>query len=333
MTHKFHISGTHCASCKILIEDILSKDNLVESAKIRLKEEILEVNVKGDMQEEELAARFNSELKTHGYTVSTEKQLPLKKETGELYKAVPLGIGVLVLFFMLQKSGILYMGLGSAVSPATAFVVGLVASVSSCLAIVGGLVLSLSAKISGDGADKKAFALFHLARILSFGILGGALGALGGAIGVSFTFSAILGVIASAVMIFLGLNLTGIVSKSRISLPPGLFGFFRKVEHETWTPVLVGLGTFFLPCGFTQSMQVAALSSGSFLSGSILMLSFALGTLPMLAALSFGAASFAHSKHASLFLRSAGVVVLGLGLFSLMAGLVGLGIISPIWNI
>ncbi len=29
-------------------------------------------------------------------------------------------------------------------------------------------------------------------------------------------------------------------------------------------PIIVGVGTFFLPCGFTQSMQIAALSSGSF---------------------------------------------------------------------
>jgi hypothetical protein len=53
----------------------------------------------------------------------------------------------------------------------------------------------------------------------------------------------------------------------------------------------------------------------------------------MLALLSFGSASFAHSRHAPLFFKSAGVVVIGLGLFALLAGLAGLGIIEPLFNI
>lgn len=73
-----------------------------------------------------------------------------------------------------------------------------------------------------------------------------------------------------------------------------IFAFFRRIEHKTFTPLIVGFATFFLPCGFTQSMQVAALSSGSFASGLAIMLAFALGTLPMLALLSFGSASFAR---------------------------------------
>ena len=121
--------------------------------------------------------------------------------------------------------------------------------------------------------------------------------------------------------------------KSKLTLPSNLFAYFRKVEHATIAPILIGIGTFFLPCGFTQSMQVAALSSGSFISGMGLMLAFALGTLPMLALLSFSSVSFAHSKHAPLFFKSAGVVVIGLGIFALLAGLAGVGIISPLFNI
>ncbi len=117
------------------------------------------------------------------------------------------------------------------------------------------------------------------------------------------------------------------------TLPAGLFNFFRKIEHKTLTPLIIGFATFFLPCGFTQSMQVVALSSGSFVSGMLIMLAFALGTLPVLALLSFGSASFAHSRYAPLFFKSAGVVVIGLGLFALLSGLAGLGIIPPLFNI
>lgn len=80
-------------------------------------------------------------------------------------------------------------------------------------------------------------------------------------------------------------------------------------------------------------MQVSALGSGSFVSGLFIMLAFALGTLPMLVLLSFGSASFAHGKYAPLFFKSAGIVVIGLGLFALLAGLAGLGIINPLFSI
>jgi sulfite exporter TauE/SafE len=134
-------------------------------------------------------------------------------------------------------------------------------------------------------------------------------------------------------MIVLGLNLVGVFEKNIIALPSGVFNFFRKVEHKTIAPFLVGVGTFFLPCGFTQAMQVVALSSGSFFSGFLIMTTFALGTLPMLALLSFGSASFSQSKHAPLFFKSAGILVIGLGAFALLAGLAGLGVIDPLFNI
>jgi sulfite exporter TauE/SafE len=195
-------------------------------------------------------------------------------------------------------------------------------------------VLSLSATVSKDDvSDVKPMMLFHGGRLISFAVLGGVLGAIGSAIGISFTLTTILGILASTVMILLGLNLVGIFEKHIIALPSGVFNFFRKVEHKTMAPFLVGVGTFFLPCGFTQSMQIAALSSGSFTSGLSLMLAFGIGTLPMLALLSFGSASFAQSKHAPLFFKSAGILVIGLGTFAFLSGLAGLGIINPLFNI
>ena len=212
--------------------------------------------------------------------------------------------------------------------------IGLIASVSSCLAVVGGLVLSLSAKIAEDDSNnRKPFYLFHAGRLVSFAVLGGVLGLVGESLGINYTFSSILGIIASIIMVVLGLNLVGIFKKNKLTLPSGVFKFFRKVEHQTFAPLLLGVGTFFLPCGFTQSMQFAALSSGSFTSGMLIMLSFALGTLPVLALLSFGSASFAHSKHAPLFFKTAGVVVIGFGLFALLGAITALGIISPLFNI
>lgn len=332
--YTLHVSGTHCASCKILIEDVLSGEEGVKNVQVNLKKETVEIETGSTKSAEELATFLTSKIKGNGYTLSVEKQTEEKESDGIIWKAIPAGLIFLILFFLLQKSGILNIGIGSQTTPITSFIIGLIASVSSCLAIVGGLVLSLSAKVSQDEvSDTKTFLLFHGGRLVSFAVLGGVLGVIGNAIGINFTLTAILGIIASLVMLFLGLNLVGVFTNNKITLPSGIFNFFRKIEHKTLAPLLVGFGTFFLPCGFTQSMQVAALGSGSFVSGSLIMFTFALGTLPMLLLLSFGSASFAHGKYAPLFFKSAGVVVIGLGLFSLLAGLAGLGIINPLFSI
>lgn len=330
----FHVSGTHCNSCKILIEDILNEQIGIERAQVNLKQETVSFETNLDDSQHKLAEVLTEKVRHNGYSFSVAKNVKEKKNNGIIWQALPIGLVFLALFFILQKSGILNFGIGGTATPVTSFVIGLVASVSSCLAVVGGLVLSLSATVSQDNvSDTKPMFLFHSGRLVSFALLGGVLGAIGSAIGISFMLGAILGLITSVIMIVLGLNLVGVFEKSTFTLPPGIFNFFRKIEHQTFAPPLVGVGTFFLPCGFTQSMQIAALSSGSFVSGMLIMLAFALGTLPMLALLSFGSASFAHSKHASLFFKSAGIVVIGLGVFALLAGLAGLGIINPLFNV
>jgi sulfite exporter TauE/SafE/copper chaperone CopZ len=333
-TYTFHVTGTHCASCKIFIEDALNEQSFIRNASVDLKRETVQIETDSDQDLETLTQILTEKIKSNGYKLSVEKSTKEKQGNDVIWKAIPIGLAFIILFFLLQKSGILNLGIGGQATPVTSFIIGLIASVSSCLAIVGGLVLSLSAKVSQDNvSDTKTFLLFHSGRLVSFAFLGGVLGAVGSAININFTLTAILGILASVVMLLLGLNLVGVFAKNKVALPSGIFNFFRKIEHKTLTPFIIGFGTFFLPCGFTQSMQVAALGSGSFMSGLLIMFAFSLGTLPMLVLLSFGSASFAHGKHAPLFFKSAGVVVIGLGLFALLAGLAGLGIINPLFNI
>ncbi len=333
--YTFHIAGTHCASCKILVEDAVQAHSFIKNPTVDITHETLSFETDSKKNPQELASFITNTIQKDGYSISVEKKIITEESDDTLYKAIPIGLAFLLAFFVLQKSGILNIGIGeNSTTPLTSFFIGLIASVSSCLAVVGGLVLSLSAKTAQNTKnDKKIFMLFHIGRLVSFGILGGVLGAIGNAIGINFTFTALLGILASVVMMMLGLQLLGFFKKNKITLPSGIFNFFRKMEHETFTPLFLGFGTFFLPCGFTQSLQISALASGSFLSGFFIMFAFALGTFPMLALLSFGSSSFAHSPSAPLFFKSAGIGVLGLGIFSLLAGLSALGIIHPFLNL
>lgn len=333
-TITLHVSGTHCPSCKIFIEDVLNEQFGINNAQVNLKEEVVTFETDLDDSQHRIAEILTETIQHNGYALSVDKRVGEKADRAVIWQALPIGLAFLTLFFLVQKSGLLNFGLGGATTPVTSLLIGLIASVSSCLAVVGGLVLSLSATVSQDSvSDKKPMLLFHGGRLVGFAVLGGLLGAVGGVLGVSFTFSAILGVLASTVMILLGLNLVGVFKRNRMALPGNVFRFFRRLEHKTMAPFVLGAGTFFLPCGFTQAMQVAALSSGSFWSGLLIMTSFALGTLPVLALLSFGSASFGQSKHAPLFFKSAGVVVIGLGAFALLGGLAGLGVIEPLFNL
>ena len=102
--------------------------------------------------------------------------------------------------------------------------------------------------------------------------------------------------------------------------------------NHSLTPLLVGVVTFFLPCGFTQSMQIYTLSTGSFMKGGLTMLSFALGTLPILALISFSSFSIQKSTKSGIFFKSAGLIVIMFAIFNLINSLVAAGYIPPLFS-
>ena len=329
------VQGTHCSSCKILIEDILMEHEEISGVKVDLHKQMVEIEANNIESPNDLVGLLNPFLSVHKYTLSIENKNN-ERDFKSLSVALPIGMGVLFLFFMLQKSGIINFGFEGDLTPWTALFIGVIASISTCLAVVGGLILSLSAKVSQDVPTFRPFALFHTGRLIGFALLGGLLGLLGNAISINHTITTILGLLAALVMVILGANLVGLfqfTKKLQVTLPSGLFQQMSKIERGFWAPFITGLATFFLPCGFTQSMQIASLASGSWLQGTIIMLMFSLGTLPMLLLISFSSYKFAHSRFAALFYQSAGIVVIGLGLFALLGGLAGLGIIKPLFNI
>jgi len=333
--HTLYVSGTHCASCKIIIEDVIGEQPGVHSVTVNLIEQTL--YVEGDIADapQELIEAWKSLLEPHNYSLSHEKEIKKQDYKSVIY-ALPLGLLILGIFFMLQRGGLVNFGFEGGLTPWTALLVGLIASLSTCLAVVGGLVLSISAKVSQDVSTSRPFVFFHLGRLLSFMILGGILGVAGSAISINNTVSAGLGLFSAFIMIILGFNLLDIfrgTKRFQFTMPRKIFDKITRIENGFFAPFILGAGTFFLPCGFTQAMQIAALSSGSFWLGSMIMTMFAFGTLPVLSLLSFGSFKFANSRYSQLFYKTSGIVVLGLGVFAFLAGLAGLGVIPPLFNI
>jgi len=91
---------------------------------------------------------------------------------------------------------------------------------------------------------------------------------------------------------------------------------------------LLGGLTFFLPCGFTQAMQLYAISSGSVLTGALTMGVFALGTAPGLLGIG-GLTSVIKGAFAKPFFKFVGLMVIGLSLFNISNGMNLTGLSLP----
>jgi len=214
---------------------------------------------------------------------------------------------------------------------------GLAAGVSTCMAMVGGIVLAMSAsaaagRSTADGAVVRASPwrinlAFQAGRIGGFGLLGAALGALGGRTAMPQQAVVAVMIVVAVAMLLVGLRLT--------ELSPRLAGWSPTIPavisdrlgltgdvpaRRTAGAAFAGSATFFLPCGFTQAVQLYAFSTGSPVAAGAIMATFALGTAPALLALA-GAPTMTRGRRRVPILRALGVVVVGFAVINSMSAL------------
>ncbi|MEI6462038.1 MAG: sulfite exporter TauE/SafE family protein [bacterium] len=333
---EFQVEGMHCSACELLIEKQLSRRGDVSFADARLQDNKLIVETNSKMSDKELAKEFDNLVKENGYRIKSQDE-EIESETESKKKLIiPLLIAlpIFLVFLLLTRSGIVEnINLDSSAF-AFDFFLGVIASLSTCMATVGGLVLTLSTKFS-EGKKVLPIVLFHVARIVGFFLLGGVIGYAGSIFKLSIAASLILNILLAFIMIIMGLDLLRIFSFTK-KLQPHLPKSFGKgvIKFSEGTnfiaPVILGVLTFFLPCGFTQNRQLAALVSGSFISGATTMLVFALGTLPVLGVISFVSVKFSKSKFAGYFFKVSGFLIIFFAIMQLIAALTASGIIPPI---
>jgi sulfite exporter TauE/SafE len=219
-----------------------------------------------------------------------------------------------------------------------ALLLGLAAGVSTCMALVGGLVLALSAGFQarlvatgspsgGLGAQMRPALVFVGGRIAGYAILGAALGAVGASVTMPPQVTAILMIAVAIVMTLLGARLTGLsprIAGWSPTLPMGLgarlgLGDGNVSAYSDGRAAALGAASFFLPCGFTQAVQIYALSTGSPLFAGAIMAVFAIGTAPGLLGLA-GLPVVVPSRARPTLLRLVGVVVIGFAVVNAGAG-------------
>lgn len=323
--HTFYIDGMQCGACKILIEQKLNSVEGVADVMINLNQKTVELSLTSQYTNLKWLDILNTNLSHYNYQLTHQVE---PKENDDLWFALPIGLSLLLLFVYVQKMGWLHFDLSLVNEPFSSWFVGLIASLSGCLVVVGGFILSLSAEQTNFSVSRKTIYSFHSGRLAGFFVLGAALGGFGQLIDINFTFSVLVGILASCMMLFMGFRLVGFPSFSFPYLSK-LFSLYRYVKQPSF-PFLLGVATFFLPCGFAQSMQLMALSSGSWYTGALIMLFFALGTLPVLLLISFGGFAIVRSKRSAVFLKVLGVIVIGFGLLTFLMGLISLKVLPPV---
>ncbi|OGG15357.1 hypothetical protein A3D77_07490 [Candidatus Gottesmanbacteria bacterium RIFCSPHIGHO2_02_FULL_39_11] len=335
------IQGMHCRSCELLIEDELKDIPGVKKVTVSQRKKCAELYHENYLND----GTIIQSVERAGYQVGYEEEKPLFSKNINDYKDIIISVIVLSFLFILVDIFGLNKLFSTSISRPSGlipiFLIGITAGLSTCMALVGGLVLGVSARFSEKNPNASVYEkfkphlFFNFGRITSYVILGGVIGLIGSFFQLSGFGLGLLTLGVALVMLMLGLQLTGLfprISNAHFTLPTGISKALgikeqQNKEYSHKNAFILGGLTFFLPCGFTQAMQLLAMSSGSFIRGATIMGIFALGTAPGLLGVG-GVTSVIKGYFAQKFFKFAGVVVTILAFFNAQNGLNLMGL-SP----
>lgn len=326
------IRGMHCRSCELLLEDAIGAVQGVSKVSVDFRKGRATIEHGADIpSQQEIAGA----VQHAGYVIGEPGKLPwITKDPTDWRYMVFGAVVLIVLYYALRGTGILDFSLDEKnVDVGFAVLLGLVAGVSTCMALVGGLILGVAARhaeLHPEATTWQKFRphlFFNAGRVLGYATLGGLLGLLGSVLQVSGGILTLLTLAVGAVMMIMGLKLTNLsprISATSFTLPSSIARFLGIEEHQKEyshkTAMLTGALTFFLPCGFTQAMQLYAISTGDFNTGAIIMGAFALGTAPALLGIG-GLSSIMKGTAARIFYAVVGILVIVFGIYNIQSGL------------
>ncbi len=331
-----------CRTCERRIERYVGRIPNVESVTASSARGRVEYTATGPVSR----AALETAIAGAGYALGESSWIATDRQVW-----LTAGLGVLVVAALALAAGavgILDGGAGAAGIEEggliVALLLGLTAGVSTCLALTGGLVLALSASFAARRDPDEEVSLFDRirpsavfvwGRVIGFAVFGAMLGAVGATVAMPPWLVAALMLVVAIVMMLLGVRLTGLSPRLAGWSPTLPSGLARRLgiedgasgSYSDGRAAILGAATFFLPCGFTQAVQVYALSTGSPLTAAAIMAVFALGTAPGLLALG-GLPNLVPGTARPALIRVVGVVVLAFATINLMGGLRLMGV-SP----
>jgi sulfite exporter TauE/SafE/copper chaperone CopZ/plastocyanin domain-containing protein len=327
-----YIGNMICLKCKEKIENNLINTEGIKTVDINFNNSIASI----DYDETVISVQNIIEIiEKLGYQAS----LSNKKKHSNLKIVFGVICIMIASFILLHYSGLTFIFNYFPIAEANTsyimlFVIGLATSLH-CLAMCGGINLSQTLSVKNQNVSNNRLKtlqpgfLYNLGRLISYTIIGGIIGAIGSVISFDNTMRGIIQLIAGIFMIIMALIILDIFPSFKKFIPKMPKILSKKIENKVETtkrPFYIGILNGFMPCGPLQTMQIYALSTGSFLSGALSMFLFCMGTIPLMFALS-ATSSFLSKKWADkvTIIGAALVLVLGLSMFFYGLNLSGFG--------
>lgn len=216
---------------------------------------------------------------------------------------------------------------------------GFLGSFGHCVGMCGPLTVAFSLSSQSENTSwwqqSKFHVLLNLGRMLSYGLVGAAIGGLGSILveggqlaGVGSELRQWIAIITGLMLIFFGLRQINPDFLPRIPfLHPLLQGGLHNrlnsgmsklsLQNSWYTPALLGMTWGLMPCGFLYTAQIKAAQTGNMWMGAATMLAFGFGTFPMMLGVGVSASLIGKDKRSQLF-RLGGWVTLAIGVITLL---------------
>jgi uncharacterized protein len=208
--------------------------------------------------------------------------------------------------------------------------VGFLGSFGHCLGMCSPLTVafSLSNKHPSRFAQFKFNVLLNLGRIVSYAIVGGAIGALGSVLiaggqlaGIDSALRRGLAIVTGLLLIWYGLSNINPDWLPKVPILHPIQGklhdrLSKLMAARAQNPALLGMIWGLIPCGFLYTAQIKAAETGNALQGALTMLAFGAGTAPMMISTGLFAGALSRDRRSQLF-KLAGWVTLTIGLLTL----------------
>ncbi len=310
ITKFFDVYGMKCHSCELAVEDEINELQGIINANADHKNSMVIVTYDNDLCDDD---KIKDAIKKSGFSSSNNM----------LIKVLILSIIVISMFFLGNNP---LTGKETSFSKfETSFIMlfafGFFTSFH-CMGMCGGILLTQTINKNENNICKKSSFTtaisYNMGRLISYTIIGGIVGALGSIFSATTQIQNFIKIIAGLFMIISGLHISGIKFFKNIHSPI----FFKKSTcvNNHKNPFIVGYLNGFLPCGPLQTMQLYALSSGSFIMGASSMFVFSLGTLPVMMCFAYFSSRMSKRFSEKLF-KYSGILIVILGILMMKPSL------------
>jgi uncharacterized protein len=202
---------------------------------------------------------------------------------------------------------------------------GFLGSFGHCAGMCSPIALAFSLHQKAKISPLSFHIWLNLGRLLSYGIIGGIIGAIaevlvaGGQLaGIDSSVRRGIAIATGIILILFGLSQLGLkLNFPRLAKTSSKWNIHNLMLKFPQNPLCLGIIWGLMPCGFLYAAQIKAAETVSFGAGSATMLAFGLGTLPVMVGVGVFSSSLSSDRRGQLS-RLGGWLTVAIGVITLL---------------